>query len=220
MWFPIPELTYQDINNFANPTLKESAVINELNTRSANYASLVHEVNAAADGVFLWVSLACASLIRGAGNGDNVSHLRKRLHRLLREINDMYKHMLLTVEAEYCKAAALSLSASAFEQSNDNSRTSLMWHFCLDEEEQTIFDGAIQAAAPTNAKSVKDLELLLIRRFNARSKRLLQVGTYTDYKYEACYGPGEMAVHRLCRTDVGPTTADCYQVSCNSFLKI
>lgn len=64
------------------------------------------ELTEKASGVFLWVILACRSLIQGFAAYDTPEELQQRLKELPPELNDLFKHILQRFEPRYCEHAA------------------------------------------------------------------------------------------------------------------
>jgi hypothetical protein len=62
---------------------------------------LVSELRDKASGVFLWVVLACRSLIEGFAAFDSTAELRERVDELPRELEDLFQHMLEKIEPRY-----------------------------------------------------------------------------------------------------------------------
>lgn len=58
-----------------------------------------------ANGVFLWVSLAVASLLKGLNYGDEICHLQARLKAIPRSLNRLYEHMLNGIDEHYINSA-------------------------------------------------------------------------------------------------------------------
>jgi hypothetical protein len=63
--FPILELTCQDIHTFVDQTLTVNPTFRQHVAEDKGYASLVKYIVDVAEGVFLWVFLACGSLLDG-----------------------------------------------------------------------------------------------------------------------------------------------------------
>ncbi|KAK4201687.1 prion-inhibition and propagation-domain-containing protein [Triangularia verruculosa] len=55
-----------------------------------------------AQGVFLWIVLACRSLAEGLQNHDRISELEARMNELPKELEDMFVHMLKRIPRRYC----------------------------------------------------------------------------------------------------------------------
>lgn len=64
------------------------------------------ELTEKASGVFLWVVLACRSLIQGFAAFDSPEELQQRLNELPPELNDLFKHILQRFDDRYYEQAA------------------------------------------------------------------------------------------------------------------
>jgi hypothetical protein len=67
---------------------------------------ILAELVTKASGVFLWVVLACQSLLEGFAAFDRVSDLRSRVDELPSELENLFQHMLSKIEARYQGQAA------------------------------------------------------------------------------------------------------------------
>jgi nucleoside phosphorylase len=67
---------------------------------------LIREMVDKASGVFLWVVLACRSLLDGLAASDSPSELRKRIDELPEKLEDLFRDMLTRVDKRYLLQAA------------------------------------------------------------------------------------------------------------------
>ncbi|KAM0796206.1 hypothetical protein BDR22DRAFT_893539 [Usnea florida] len=80
-------------------------------------------------GVFLWVKLVVRSLLDDVSNSDRMADLRSRLDLLPADLEDLYRHMMSTIEKTYLKGASqvFQLVKTARQvhsmKRNDNQRT-------------------------------------------------------------------------------------------------
>ncbi|OAL21345.1 hypothetical protein AYO22_08068 [Fonsecaea multimorphosa] len=109
----IQTLTEHDIRRYVEDKLLKTPLTDQLGAAHSTQASrLVDEVVWKAEGVFLWVTLAVQSLLRGIRNEDHWETLQERLDQLPSEISDLYKHMWKRMADDYpiyAKEAALYL---------------------------------------------------------------------------------------------------------------
>jgi hypothetical protein len=113
----IHDLTEQDIRLYIHETLQQNEAFMELSASDSDYLILVSEMLEAAQGVFLWVHLACQSLLAGITNEDQLYDLHARLKQLPRKLEQLYKHILTTIPLRYLRQAARCLLiASACNQ--------------------------------------------------------------------------------------------------------
>jgi hypothetical protein len=95
----LQDLTAKDINEYVSSKLKEIdyPVPMTWNQKS----ELINGITSKADGVFLWVSLATASILAGITNGDSFDELQSRIEELPSELNDLYSKILSSIELRY-----------------------------------------------------------------------------------------------------------------------
>jgi len=166
---PVHDLTSRDIKTYTEDTLSKHPAFAQLVLQDPGYANLIADITSAAEGVFLWVYLACNSLLNGLTNADRVSDLQGRLMRLPRELDEMYMHILSTIEPEYRENTARSLLLCTMP----DQETLLTHHYLDDESRKQILD------APSLQKFMNGEDMVLFvatvrRRFNARSRGLLE----------------------------------------------
>ncbi|KAL6693661.1 hypothetical protein J3F84DRAFT_396049 [Trichoderma pleuroticola] len=111
----IHELTRNDIRKFVGDQLREHpkwAMI-ESETAAAEKSGLIEQIVAQADGVFLWAFFVTRSLREGLSNGDRISDLSRRLSGLPTDLEQLFKHMLESVDpADYAKMAGILQAAA------------------------------------------------------------------------------------------------------------
>ncbi|KAF2446570.1 hypothetical protein P171DRAFT_357633, partial [Karstenula rhodostoma CBS 690.94] len=107
----VQNLTANDIRIYVKEELENNPAFQKLVENDRSYAVLIDEIVDAAHGVFLWVHLAVRSLLRGITNEDGISSLRARLRLLPPELNDLFKHILNSIDPTYRKTSALMLLA-------------------------------------------------------------------------------------------------------------
>jgi hypothetical protein len=108
-WLALHDLTKSDIKTYAQERLGKDEKFMKLAVDDRNYGSLVDEIVKAAEGVFLWVRIACDSLRAGITNQDNILDLQLRLRELPSDLKKLYRHLLDSVPHEYQKNSARSL---------------------------------------------------------------------------------------------------------------
>lgn len=102
----LQDLTQNDIREYVEDRLNENEQLQDYVLQEAEESQqLIDEIVAAADGVFLWVYLVVTSLIRGLGNGDKVSDLKRKLRLFPRDLKLLYVHILRHVDDDYKEEA-------------------------------------------------------------------------------------------------------------------
>jgi hypothetical protein len=132
---PVHELTRKDIQAYVENMLGQSQKFRTLAANDEEYNSLIKELIDNAKGVFLWVHLVTCNLIEGIRLGDRIYHLRERLWNLPKELENLYRHILSSLEPRYETNVARSLLLLL-----EPGRTYLSKHLFLDDHErETMF---------------------------------------------------------------------------------
>ena len=98
----LQDLTFPDIQRYINDRLVKDSQMQELWVKEPiETPKLVQEIINMASGVFLWVELVVTSLLMGLGNHDQISDLQRRLRLLPRDLEQLYKQMVLKFVAVY-----------------------------------------------------------------------------------------------------------------------
>lgn len=121
----LEDLTYPDIETYVTDKLQNDGRLQRLATiEPEETQKLIEEIVTYADGVFLWIKLVVASLLKGLGNRDQISDLRARLDALPRDLEQLYELMILRTDESYREEASrlFQLVATAAEERPDN------WH--------------------------------------------------------------------------------------------
>ena len=95
----LQELTKSDIIYFVAKRLMESPFSSLVNDEQKS--AIVERLTEKAEGVFLWVSLATASVLEGFMNGDEYEELLSRIEELPAGLNDLYTAILARIEKRY-----------------------------------------------------------------------------------------------------------------------
>jgi hypothetical protein len=128
----IHDLTSEDIKKYIRVTMSRNEMFISLAADDESYHMLVADIIEAAEGVFLWVSLVCQSLLEGISHDDRIQDLRDRLRLLPRELKDLYGHILATIPLQYRQSSARSLF---FASNIENRFLSISAHHYLDGAE-------------------------------------------------------------------------------------
>lgn len=97
----LQDLNAEDIDRF---------VRGKLSTAEASLSEdLVYELIHRAEGVFLWAALVVKSMISGALAGDSVETLKLRLDTTPKELNDLFKQLLLNVDKFHQQSLSTAL---------------------------------------------------------------------------------------------------------------
>ncbi|CAO2649312.1 Nn.00g066970.m01.CDS01 [Neocucurbitaria sp. VM-36] len=178
-YFRIHDLTQEDIGIYVKDILINDTTFQEVAVNDPSYNTLIEEITQAAEGVFIWVSLACNSLLDGLTNADHISDLQRRLRELPKELNDMYWRIMESIDAQYRKTAARSLIMLSSE--HIRLRDSFLWHVYLDDGARKVILEHPDICANMGKDAVEALATKLRKQFNARTNGLLQVCHYTVF---------------------------------------
>ncbi|PVH87161.1 hypothetical protein DL98DRAFT_581881 [Cadophora sp. DSE1049] len=172
----LQDLTYHDIKLYVDQILGKNATMIQLSQREPIRASaLVEEIVAKAEGVFLWVFLVVRSLLRGLDNYDTITHLRRRLEQIPADLENLYSHMLGTIDPAYLawgsRALLLCRRADQFQGSLCAVGLSLSYHLDGDSEQPI-------AQAPFSCLSPQETAMRvqkIVRALESRCGGLLEL---------------------------------------------
>ncbi|KAL8739517.1 MAG: hypothetical protein Q9190_007688 [Brigantiaea leucoxantha] len=112
--FYVHDLTRLDIQRYAEDRMHEHPRWRAFSAQKAALA-LINEITNRASGVFLWVFLVTRTLREGLTNDDSLTDLWKRLDSLPTDLDQFFRHILLSVEPFYLEkmAGALLMALAA-----------------------------------------------------------------------------------------------------------
>ncbi|KAI1336379.1 hypothetical protein F5Y15DRAFT_418922 [Xylariaceae sp. FL0016] len=103
----LQDLTRSDIGKYVNSTLSAHPYFHDLQLIDPCFASTITKnVVNKASGVFLWVVLACQSLLRGFSACDYPAEIKHRIDELPPELESLFRQMLQKLEPRYQAQAA------------------------------------------------------------------------------------------------------------------
>ena len=98
----LEHLTQDDIRKYIEGTLSTHPYMQSLTEREPETArGMVSGLISKASGVFLWVVLACRSLLSGFASFDRISELQQRIDELPPELEHLFEQMLMKTESRY-----------------------------------------------------------------------------------------------------------------------
>lgn len=107
----LQDLTQNDIKTYVHDTIVLHPHTETLVRMDSTIVQTIQdELTEKASGVFLWVVLACRSLIQGFAAYDTPEELQQRLIELPPELNDLFRHILQRFDPRYREQAAKFLS--------------------------------------------------------------------------------------------------------------
>jgi len=169
----VHELTQKDIQDFAQDQLQS-----HLKWSSANHQGqmeqklmVLEQISAKADGVFLWAFFVTRTLRETLSAGGSIADLQSTLNALPQDLEELFKHMLDTIDEQSRPTMAAVLQAARHEL--EPLRIEIYWHIEKEVEEPGharhchIGHDAPEAAAAKRAHAALNV--------NVKTKGLLKV---------------------------------------------
>lgn len=142
----LQDLTKPDIMVYITDMLLEDSRMKRLKQSSPEEAQgLADRIVDGASGVFLWVTLVVASLLRGLGNRDNLVILHQRLDELPTDLEQLFTQMIRKVDKVYQSEASrlFQLVAMVTDRLDTDpaemSPLTLFWAFLAEADEKHVF---------------------------------------------------------------------------------
>lgn len=113
----IDMLTKPDIENFVHDKLYSHQYMRDMDETHPELAKIIQSdlVNKAS-GVFLWVTVACKSVLQGFDNSDSMSEIQCRIDELPDELEQLFEHILERIDVRYRTQARKLLSLRCHSQ--------------------------------------------------------------------------------------------------------
>ena len=143
----LQDLTYKDIRSYTSDKVRAHKRWRELLDEEGQEAEkLVDATAEKAEGVFLWVILAVASLLEGLRNYDRLSDFQRRLEILPPDLENLYSHMLNRMEPLYIRQASqlLQIVLQHTRLEVDQPLSSLQLSFADEADPETAFSQEIR----------------------------------------------------------------------------
>ena len=103
----LQDLTKKDIVSYVESTVGCHPYMTELQrSDSLGTARILKDLVRKASGVFLWVVLACQSLLEGFASFDSIADLQRRIDELPPELEDLFRHIIERIPVRYRAQAA------------------------------------------------------------------------------------------------------------------
>ncbi|KAF2757342.1 hypothetical protein EJ05DRAFT_386847 [Pseudovirgaria hyperparasitica] len=192
------DLTRPDIERYVASKLERSRGMKILLLAHPGAAEVFKSlICTRADGVFLWVSLAVDSLLRGFSNSDSLEQLTQRVESLPKEIEGLYSMIFDSIDPMYrCSAARLLL---VMLEVSDLESISVC--FLTETSMETAMDATIE---DLTYKDVLIYDETAQRRLDAYTRGLLELSKSSDLS-SSTRCKRVLFIHRsfadFCRTD-------------------
>lgn len=103
-------LNHDDISSYMKDVIGSHRYMQELiSQHPVEGNEIMQDIVAKSSGVFLWVILACRSLVSGFSDCDRVRELRQRVDELPPELEEMFQHMLSRINKRHREQGARML---------------------------------------------------------------------------------------------------------------
>ena len=169
----VHELTSNDMEAFARDRMQSHPrwTVDMTRLEGFDQAGFIKEVVQKAEGVFLWVFLVTRDLRAGLFNGDTFQDMRNRLKRLPRDLDQLFKHIMESVDPFYHEKMAQLLLFTM--RAAEPPLVDLYWYAEKGEENADYaIDCLTQIITPGQRLEIVNQTA---RRINGRSKGLLEV---------------------------------------------
>ena len=167
----LQDLNKPDIEKYVQNKLSSRPDFQKMRLREPGADALIAEITNKAQGVFLWVFLVVRSFINGLQNSDRICDLERRLRAFPSDLNDFFKHILLSLEDVYRVQ-----TARAFRVAMEALRPmSVISYWYLDMEES---DPDFAVKMPKQGLTLNQIEFMheeMGKRLNGRCKGLLEI---------------------------------------------
>ncbi|EEU47526.1 uncharacterized protein NECHADRAFT_35981, partial [Fusarium vanettenii 77-13-4] len=98
----LQDLTRRDIETYVDDTVTHHPHMTNLALEDPKSSSeLIRDFNLKSSGVFLWVVLACRSVLEGLAACDSISDLKARVNEIPPELEGLFRHMLHRIHPRY-----------------------------------------------------------------------------------------------------------------------
>lgn len=169
-------LTQRDIEIYISNRFNNHKGFQELEQRNAQVVNALRtEITQKSYGVFLWVRLVVASLLRGISNGDRVSDLQRRLTEIPEDLDTLFRSLLFSVEPFYqehmCQLFRICRAAGRIT----------IFNLALADEEIGQPWAEVKQQ-PWSQEEISFKVRTMTRRLESRSKGLLEVSGLTSTK--------------------------------------
>jgi len=169
----LEDLTAKDIAAYVRDRLKENDEFRRLQSEDSKCNKIVNEIVRKAKGVFLWVSLVVADLLKGFAEGDNISDMQRRLDFLPDDLEKLFQVIIQNIDSFYREEGVryFEIAIHALDP-----LPVLAFHFLDEENKGNRNDYAINAPIRSYLpEQIEEISSKMKKRLNARCKDLLEV---------------------------------------------
>jgi hypothetical protein len=181
----LEDFTRDDIREFVHDTFHSHKNFQK-HSHDPRYAEIVEEVVRRANGVFLWVFLACRSLLDGMAYSDRIIDLHRRLAHIQPDLESFFTQIILSADSVYQRQRAKAFLVALCSPTP----LPLVVYYVLDLLEEYPHSAQITVPLDENLSQLEQMA----RRLDVRSKGLLEVkqqplrGRETSQRVEFLHG--------------------------------
>ncbi|KAI1347984.1 hypothetical protein F5Y01DRAFT_328962 [Xylaria sp. FL0043] len=167
----LEDLTRGDIRCYVLGILTSNNRFRILSENDPTYLSLVEQVVAKAQGVFLWVFLAVRSLLEGLRYEDRITDMSRRLSKFPKDLESFFYKMLTSVPSFYRRHTARAFQTAL---SSEDALQLMLYSFLDDIDENPGFVFELKTNSMTDSRITLKIEQMR-KQLDARTKGLLEV---------------------------------------------
>lgn len=97
----LQDLTERDIDKYITDHIGSHQYVIKKMVDGVIVGQLINDLKKKAEGVFLWIVLACRMLVEGFQAHDNAAELRSRVEQLPQELEDLFLHILGKIPSRF-----------------------------------------------------------------------------------------------------------------------
>ncbi|ERF68231.1 hypothetical protein EPUS_08668 [Endocarpon pusillum Z07020] len=211
----LQDLTRDDIKTYVDDAIGSHPHVQDLMTMEPQIIQrILEDLVDKASGVFLWVVLACRSLLEGFAAFDSPNELQQRVDELPPELDSLFKHMLNKIEPRYQVQAAKLLricyQRKAYPEVEPHTRIGSPLSVCISEgiytlglalvDEHDLDMRRVPSLRPLSLEEKRMRCKMLEARMRSRYCGLLEVHRSKGRNYRCFCGHISMPTGRSFRT--------------------
>jgi hypothetical protein len=190
----LQDLTKPDIEKYINDVVRSRPYAFEYNyLTDTAVEGLVNDIRRKADGVFLGVVLACRTLLEGFAACDSVEELQRRIEELPPELDDLFRHILNSLDSRFLQQAAKILRVCYTYYSLRHIEEKLTSFALAWAHEKDMDIDALEVFIPHSLDEQKRKCAMLEGRLRSRCKGLVEIyensfdGFYVDFMHRTVF---------------------------------
>lgn len=206
----LQDLTREDMRKYVFGKMQSNVRFQKIcRFAAANADQLLQDIVDKAEGVFLWVKLVVAEMVRGARDGEGIRTLQRKLDGIPGDLDLYFRRILESIDTEHREEASILLQIVLHRRGSHRPWNILDLSFAE--------DGTLRFAFHPNfdlfALDLADTETLAFkfdqtaRRINSRCLGLLECDNDSSTFLAEGHGQGVQFLHRSCYEFLETTTS-------------